>query len=196
MTVLDLIRRFKAKGKDIHAFDLFITNGFDIEESIYYSEESKDGFNIPYYDCEIPPECITLDDHPDYLLIESKEDYLSRKLTDKRIPTVYPRLMILIQRDASYNLATTWKGHMWHEIPSMELRYVPAEGGMTPELDKEGRFTHVRDDVGFLTGVGKPAYYVKDDRGFIWEWTGDPFKDKLPDGLHFFDAKKEFGEDF
>ena len=46
MTVLDLIRRFKAKGKDIQAFDLFITNGFDIEESIYYSEESKDGFNM------------------------------------------------------------------------------------------------------------------------------------------------------
>ena len=193
MTVLDLIRRLKAKGDDVRVFDLFITNGCDIEQSIYESEEYPDGFNVAYYNCEIPPECIDIGDRPEYIYVESKEDYLSKKLTDKRIPKVYPRLLVLIQRDASYKLTTTWKGHMWSDIPEIELNNVPAEGGMTPEIDVEGRFTYVRDDVGFLTGKGVPFYYVKDDRGYIWAWTGDPFKDKIPDGLHLFDAKTEFG---
>lgn len=195
MTVLDLIRRYKARGKDVPVFDLYVTCGSDIEGCIYEAEEYNDGFTIPFYNCQIPPEHIELGDHPEYLYIETKQEFIDRSLS-KRVPNYFPRLFVSIQRDASYKLMKTWKGHMWSDIPEIELRYVPSDGGMIPEIDVDGRFTMVRDDVGFITGRPKPCYYLKDDRGFIWAWLGDVFKDKIPDGLRPFDMKKELGENF
>lgn len=195
MTVLDLIRRIKARGKDVRAFDLYVTCGSDVEGCIHEAEEYHDGFTVPFYNCVIPPECIEIGDKPEYLFVETQKEFIDMKLT-KRVPTAFPRLFVVIQRDASYKLTINWKGHMWSDIPEMELQYVPSEGGLVPELDIDGRFTMVRDDVGFMTGQPKPCYYLKDDRGYIWAWLGDILKDKIPDGLHPFDMKKELGEVF
>lgn len=194
MTVLDLIRRLKAKGKEVRAFDLYITCGSDIDGCIA-EETNDDWYTIPYFNCEIPPECIVIDDHPDYLYVETQQEFIDMKLS-KRVPLTFPRLFVSILREASYKLNKNWKGHMWSDIPEIELEYVPSDGGMIPEIDVEGRFTMVRDDTGFITGKPKPCYYLKDDRGFTWAWLGDVFKDKIPEGLHPFDMKKELGDRF
>lgn len=194
MTVQDIIRKLHNDGKKVIAYDLFIVDDLDIDNAIYYAEVPEEYASLPVYDCEIPPAYVELGGVYDYIYFATKEDYIKAKV-GKRVPSAFPRLCIAIGRNTKSRLTKDWKGHMWSEIPPIELAWAGSNGGEIPEVDIEGRFTRLRQpDILISLEFDKPFYYVKDDNGNDWAWLGNPMKDKVPDGLHLFDAKKEYGD--
>lgn len=192
MTVQDIIRKLHKDGKMVNTYDLFIGNIFDLEESIAESED-KDSFVKVIYDCEIPPLYVEVGNHPEYIYFATREEYIRKRLT-KKVPDHFPRLCIGVERNASYLLNKDWKGHMWSEIPPIELAWVGSDLGDIPEIDIEGRFTRTRGQAYPLADIDEPNfYYLKDKNGVMWAWLGNPMKDKIPEGLTLFNAKAESG---
>lgn len=193
MTVRDIIRQLHKEGKTVKAYDLYVDELFDIEETIASTDRGNPSVKA-ITDCEIPPQYVEVGDFPEYIYFATKEEYTAKNLT-KNVPKSFPRLCIGIDRGASPELNKNWKGHMWHEIPPIELYWVGAEFGQIPELDVEGHFTRLREQADPILDMFDTSsfYYVKDGNGIEWAWTGNPMKDKVPDGLTLFDAKKESG---
>ena len=182
MTLLDLIRKLHSDGKPVAAYDLFVCDNalMGPEDAVSVGD---DDLSVRIADPYIPPQYLILGDFPSYVYVEDAKTYRNLTHLKGKIPSRYPRLLVVLASDRNAGFFKRYKGKHWKDIPPLEVAWATSDNLVELLLDKDGYFI----DMAYAgyEGIDTPASYypVRSSYGSEFAWQGDLARDPLPEGL-------------
>ena len=181
-SLLNLIRKLHADGKPVLAYDLFVCDN-SLMEAVEAVSVGFDDSTVRLGDPYIPPQYIDLGDAPCYVYVEDAKIYKSLTHLSGKVPSRYPRLLVVVFTDRSEGFFRRYLGKSWRDIPPIEIEWANGDGLLLPLLDASGIVTGFSYDGESGVGVGATYYRVRSEFGSDFAWQGDLSRDPLPDGL-------------